>query len=58
MPRGRVKVYIGNSDNTTKHYKVYFPDLRYTTTSSVIDWDKSVKGGKVKLKIYRCKYRS
>ena len=50
MPRGRVRVYIGNLDNITKHYKVYFPDLGYTTTSSVVNWDELVKGGKVKLK--------
>ena len=56
--RGRVKVYIGNSNNITKYYKVYFLDLRYITTLSIINQDKSVKGDKVKLKIYRYKYKS
>ena len=56
--RGRVKVYIRNSNNITKYYKVYFLDLRYITTLSVVNWDKSIKGDKVKLKIYRYEYIS
>jgi hypothetical protein len=35
--RGRVCVFIGYSETTTKQFKVYAPDLRYTTRSSVVD---------------------
>lgn len=36
MPRGRVCVFMGYSETTTKQFRVYAPDLGYTTRSSVV----------------------
>jgi hypothetical protein len=36
MPRRRVSVFIGYSDNTTKQFKVYTLDLGYTTRSASV----------------------
>jgi hypothetical protein len=49
--RGRVCVFMGYSETTTKQFKVYAPDLGYTTRSSVVDWDEKTPGGTVDLKI-------
>jgi hypothetical protein len=51
MPRGRVCVFMGYSETTTKQFRVYAPDLGYTTRSSVVDWDEGTLGGTVDLKI-------
>jgi hypothetical protein len=51
MPRGRVCVFMGYSETTAKQFKVYAPDLGYTTRSAVVDWDEGVQGGTVDLKI-------
>jgi hypothetical protein len=51
MQPGRVGVFMGYSDETTKQYKVYAPDLGYTIMSSVVDFDENVLGGTVDLKI-------
>jgi len=50
MHPGRVGVFIGYSEETTKQYKVYAPDLGYTIQSSVVDFDEHVLGGTVDLK--------
>ena len=42
---------MGYSDETTRQYKVYAPDLGYTIMSSVVDFDENVLGGTVDLKI-------
>ncbi len=51
MNPGRVGVFIGYSDKTTKQYKVYALDLGYTIKSSVVDFDKDMLGGTVNLKL-------
>ncbi len=51
MPRGRVCVFMGYSETTAKQFKVYAPDLGYTTRSAVVDWDESVQGGTIDLRI-------
>jgi hypothetical protein len=51
MPRGRVGVFMGYSDKTTKQFKVYAPDLGYTTRSATVVWDEEVVGGSIDLKI-------
>ncbi len=51
MNPGRVGVFMGYSDETTKQYKVYAPDLGYTIKSSVVDFDEDVLGGTVNLKL-------
>lgn len=47
MPVGRDCVFMGYDWNTTKHYRVYAPDLHRTTISSSVDFDESVKGGTI-----------
>ena len=42
---------MGYSETTTKQFRVYAPDLGYTTRSSVVDWDEGTPGGTVDLKI-------
>ena len=51
MPRGRVCVFMGYSETTAKQFKVYAPDLGYTTRSAVVDWDEGIQGGTIDLKI-------
>jgi hypothetical protein len=51
MSRGHVCVFIGYSETTTKQFRVYTLDLRYTTRSSIVDWDEGTLGGTVDLKI-------
>jgi hypothetical protein len=51
MPRGRVGVFMGYSDNTTKQFKVYAPDLGYTTRSASVVWDEGIVGGTIDLKV-------
>ena len=48
---GRVGVFMGFSDHTAKHYKVYSPELGYTHRSSRVIVDETTKGGTLKLKI-------
>jgi hypothetical protein len=47
----RVGVYMGHSENTTKHYKVYSPERGYTIMTSRVIIKESVKGGTVDLRI-------
>ena len=51
MVPGRVCVFMGYSEETTKQYKVYAPDLGYTIKASVVDFDEDTLGGTVDLKI-------
>jgi hypothetical protein len=51
MDRGRVAVFMGYSEETTKQYKVYAPDLGYTIKASVVDFVENTQGGTVDLKI-------
>jgi hypothetical protein len=52
MPRGRVGVFMGYSDNTTKQFKVYTLDLGYMTRSALVVWDEGIVGGAIDLKIH------
>lgn len=47
---GRIGVFIGFSQTTNKHFKVYAPELGYTTRSSHLRVDENIKGGTVDLK--------
>jgi hypothetical protein len=51
VQRGREGVFMGYSDNTEKHFRVYAPDLGYTRLTSVLLVDERVKGGTVDLKL-------
>jgi hypothetical protein len=44
-------VFLGFSDQTTKQYCVYRPDLGYAVMSSVVDVDEDKQGGSLDLKI-------
>ena len=48
---GRVGVFMGYSDNTTKHFKVYSPERGSTIVASVVRFDENTKGGSVDLRI-------
>ena len=50
-PRRRLGVFIGYLDNTTKQFKVYTPDLGYTTRSASVAWDEGIVGRTIDLKI-------
>ena len=52
--RGREGVFMGYSDDTDKHFKMYAPDLGYTTRSSRLNVDESVCGGTVDLRLRNC----
>lgn len=51
VDRGRVAVFVGYCDETTKQYRVYAPDLGYTIRASVVTIDEEEKGGSVDLKL-------
>ena len=51
VPRGRIGVFMGYSDSTDKHFKVYAPDRGYTITLHVVDVYESKKGGLIDLRI-------
>lgn len=48
---GRVGVFMGYSNNTTKHFKVYSPERGSTIMVSVVRIDEETKGGTVDLRI-------
>lgn len=47
---GRVRVFIGLSSVTNKHFKVYALELGYTTRSSYLRVNENVKRGTIDLK--------
>lgn len=51
---GRLGIFMGFSNTTTKHTKVYNPELGYTSRCSRVIVDETVKGGTMDLKL-RCK---
>lgn len=51
MDRGRVAVFMGYEDTTNRQYRIYAPDLGYTTRSIVVHFDEGEKGGSVDLKL-------
>ncbi len=44
-------VFLGFSNETTKQYCVYRPDLGYVVMSSIVDVDEEKQGGLLDLKI-------
>jgi hypothetical protein len=51
---GRVGVFLGYSNDTTKHIKVYSPELSYTSRSSRVINDETQKGGDLNLRLRNC----
>src|ERR1700712_1457584 len=51
MDTGRIGVFVGYSPTTTKHFRVYSPELGYTTKCSVVHIDEKTKGGTLDLRI-------
>lgn len=51
---GRVGVFMGYSENTTKHFKVYSPERGSTILSSRVTIKESTQGGTVDLRIRNC----
>ena len=51
VPRSRIGVFMGYSDSTDKHFKVYASDQGYTITSHMVDVNESKKGGSIDLQI-------
>ena len=48
---GRVGVFMGYSESTTKHFKIYSPEHGYTIKVSRIEVDEKSKGGTVDLRL-------
>ena len=42
---------MGCTDNTTKHFKVYYPELGYTQQFSRVEVDENTKGGTIDLRL-------
>jgi hypothetical protein len=55
VDRGRVGVFMGYSDTTTKQLKVYSPELGYTFRTSRVIVDEETAGGTIDLRIRNCK---
>ena len=51
---GRIGIFMGYSETTTKQYKVYNPELGYTSRTSRVIVDEWVKGGTVDLRFRNC----
>lgn len=51
---GRVGVFMGYSENTTKHFKVYSPERGMTIVSSRVVIKESSPGGSVELRLRNC----
>lgn len=49
--RGRVGVFVGYIDATTKHYRIYAPDLGRVITASTVKFYENEPGGTVDLKL-------
>lgn len=51
MATGRIGVFMGYSDTTDKHFKVYAPDRGYTITTHVVEVDETRKGGSIDIRL-------
>ena len=51
MDTGRVAVFVGYDENTTKQYQVYAPDMHTVIKASVVRFDENAKGGDINLKL-------
>ncbi|KAI0994587.1 hypothetical protein K3495_g13594 [Podosphaera aphanis] len=54
MIRGREGVFMGWSEDTDKHLRMYAPDLGYVVRSSRLFVDETVPGGSVDLRLRDC----
>ena len=54
IDRGRIGVFMGYSLTTDKQFRVYSPELGYTTRVSIIKVDESTKGGTIELRLRDC----
>jgi hypothetical protein len=52
--KGRVGVFLGYSNDTTKHIKVYSPELGYTSRSSRVIIDETQKGSDLNFRLRNC----
>jgi hypothetical protein len=53
----RVGVFLGYSNDTTKHIKVYSPELGFTSRSSRVIIDETKRGGDLDLRLRNCTAR-
>ena len=51
MDRGRVEVFMGYVEETTKQYRLWAPDLGRVIRSHVVRFDESLKGGDMDLNL-------
>ncbi len=51
MDRGRIGVFVGYVESTTKQLKMYAPDLKRVVRTSVIDVDETKPGGDITLNL-------
>jgi hypothetical protein len=51
MDRGRVGVFLGYMDGTTKNYKVWVPDMKKVIVASNVNFSEGEKGGSIDLKL-------
>ena len=51
MDKGRVGVFMGYVEETTKQYRLWAPDLRRVIRSHVVRFDESLKGGDMDLNL-------
>src|SRR5437016_5545872 len=49
--QGRIYVFMGYVNETTKQYKVYMPDLQATVKASIVDFEEKTKGRTVDLNL-------
>lgn len=54
VDRGRVGVFMGYSETTSKQLKIYSPELGYTFRSSRVLIDETTPGGTIDLRIRNC----
>ncbi|KAI0994558.1 hypothetical protein K3495_g13623 [Podosphaera aphanis] len=54
VDRGRVGVFMGYSTTTDKQFKFYSPELGYTTRTSIIKVNESIRGGTLDLRLRNC----
>ena len=53
MNRGRVGVFMGYVDETTKQYRLWAPDLKRIIRSHAVKFAENKKGGSVDLRLQR-----
>ena len=49
--RGRVGVFVGYEENTTKQFRIYAPDVGHVIRASIVKFDESVRGGDMELNL-------